>query len=201
MFASVTKAHPESVVCKPGCDDCCNVYFELTLIEAFYLSGIFNTKIGAGARQIALARAERMSTLFFEAKQMLKGVAQRPDGGGRTDALDAASRLRLTCPLNEDHGCILYEDRPITCRLYGTPQKIAEKVVSCPLSGFRKGRSYCTVDVDEVQGMLQQYSNDFLSNLIDTVTPDGAQPFFTMPEALQTKFDKEFFLLLSRAIL
>ncbi len=55
---------------------------------------------------------------------------------------------------------------PSHARLYGIPQKIGNKVISCPNNLFRRGENYFTVDIDEIQKILHGYSRDFLIDLI-----------------------------------
>jgi len=181
--------------CKLGCDDCCAVYFQLTLIEAFVISGMFRESLAENARRRAVERAEIAEPLFIQANLLLQQKAS--EGSGiNSELLEEASRLKISCPLKEDGSCLLYAHRPITCRLYGTPQKIAGRVVSCPKTGFQEGRHYATVDVDVLQRRLFEYSRDLLNDLIGVGPAEPPGPLFSMPVTIKTHFDKQFFLSL-----
>ncbi|MFH1112312.1 MAG: hypothetical protein V1792_00185 [Pseudomonadota bacterium] len=199
LFRTVERLHGEFMPCRVGCNDCCSVYFELSLIEAFTLSSVFRQGLPPDMQARVLSRAEMVEPLFVDAKTMLQsmGPGDFPD---RVDRIDAASRLKIPCPLNEDASCVLYEHRPITCRLYGTPQDIGDRVVSCPKTGFEKGRKYHTVNVPEIQSKLFTFSADFLSDLLGLTGPVPHGPLFLVPVALRTRFDKEFFLTLGQAL-
>ncbi len=67
LFESVAQRHGELLTCKPGCDDCCSVFFQLSLIEAFFVSGMFRQKLSSSALERVLARAEQSGALFQQA--------------------------------------------------------------------------------------------------------------------------------------
>jgi Fe-S-cluster containining protein len=189
LFETVARQHGSLLNCKPGCDDCCSVFFQLSLIEAFFVSGMFRQELETTVQERVLARAEQSGSLFHQATVMLAGM----EGTDREELSEAAAKLKIPCPLIEDHGCVLYEHRPITCRLYGVPQKIGTKVVSCPHNGFRTGVRYTTVDVDEIQQILYRYSSELLENLIGRCPSAPPGPLFSVPQALRTSFDRSFF--------
>jgi hypothetical protein len=196
LFASVEKAHRDLMPCGPGCDDCCSVYFELSLIEAFTLSGMFKECVKGAARDRALARAEESAPLYLEARSIFASIGSSGEG----DVVDSAARLKIPCPLKEDGCCILYEHRPITCRIYGTPQNIGNRVVSCPRTSFVKGRRYTSVNVEAIHKELYEYSREFLLDLIGVSSTVPPGPLFSVPLALRTSFDRDFFVELSRAL-
>jgi len=117
------------------------------------------------------------------------------------DLHEAAALIKIRCPLNEDKGCVLYEHRPITCRLYGVPQKIGDRTVACPRCGFRLGGAYPTVDVNEIQSLLFRYSADLLKDFIGVAGPEEPGLLFPMATTLRTDFDRQFFLALQQDLL
>jgi len=195
LFQAVAAKHGDLMRCKLGCDDCCAVYFQLTLIEAFVISGMFRESLAENTRRRAIERAHIAEPLFSQANLLLQQKASETRGVN-SDLLEEASRLRISCPLKEDGACVLYEYRPITCRLYGTPQKISGRVVSCPRTGFEEGKPYATVDVDTLQRRSFEYSRDLLNDLIGLAPPEPPGPLFSMPDTIKTRFDKQFFLSL-----
>jgi hypothetical protein len=192
LFAAIQQSHGNLMACKPGCDDCCHVYFKVSLIEAFVISGTFRQNVSNPIKERVLARAGEVEPLFRQAETLM--VAGGADVG-RQEVLENAAKIRIRCPLKEDHTCVMYEFRPITCRLYGTPQKIANRAISCPKSSFSEGSKYPTVDVDEVQRKLYKYSRELIVDLIGKeIAPPG--PGYSLAEALRTVFDKNFFQVL-----
>jgi len=195
LFSTVQKAHGDLMPCKLGCDDCCSVYFELTVLEAFVIANMFRHSLPADSQRRALTRAKEVEPLFAQAKTVLIGMA-RGSSQPNDDVVEMASTLKIKCPLNEDGSCVLYEHRPITCRIYGTPQKISDRVVSCPRTGFRKGESYNVVNVNEIQNTLYRYSCEFLKDLVGLAPATPPGPLLSLPVALRTTFDREFFVSL-----
>ncbi|MBI5248996.1 MAG: hypothetical protein HY912_05825 [Desulfomonile tiedjei] len=192
LFTAVQQSHRDLMACGPGCDDCCHVYFKLSLIEAFIISGTFRQNMSKEVQERVLSRAEQTEPLFREAERVLLSGSK---DCSRQELLETASKIRIRCPLNEDHACMMYDYRPITCRLYGTPQKISGRVISCPKSSFSEGSKYATVDVDEIQRQLYRYSRDLIMDLIGKQTPPPG-PGYSLAEALRIVFDKNFFLTL-----
>jgi Fe-S-cluster containining protein len=199
LFENVRNSHAELLGCKRGCDDCCSVYFQLTLIEAFVVSSTFREALPRNVVRRILRRAESVEPLFIEARELLASVSAE---GREDDAClqETAAKIRVPCPLNEEGGCVLYDHRPITCRLYGIPQKIHERVVTCPHGSFEQGVAYPTVDVNEIQGRLGEYSQEFLGDLLGIELPRERTPLFFLPTALRTTFDKAFFLSLEESL-
>jgi hypothetical protein len=198
LFEAVHREHGHLMGCKPGCDECCSVYYELSLIEAFVINGMFDQVVSRSAARRALKRAESVEPLFLKAKEDLLTAPQ--DTATQAGLQEAAARIRLQCPLNEEGGCVLYEYRPITCRLYGVPQKISGRVVSCPRSGFLKGDLYTTVDVDDMQRRLFEFSREFLEDMVGVGPSAPPGPLFFIATALRTRFDKGFFLSLREGL-
>jgi Fe-S-cluster containining protein len=199
LFRAVQRAHGHLMPCKPGCDDCCSVYFELTILEAFFVANMFRHQLSVDSQRRVLARAKEVEPLFSHANSLLVSMA-RGAPRRQTDVLEVASSLTIRCPLNEDSSCLLYEHRPITCRLYGTPQSIDRRVVSCPRTGFRRGESYRVVNVNEIQHTLYQYSCDFLQDLVGVAPSAPPGPRFSVPVTLKTTFDREFFISLGQRV-
>lgn len=193
IFETVRKKHPDLIICRSGCDDCCSVYFQLSFIEAFYLSGLFKQSLEPSVRERVMHQLDLLEPHYRNAEALLAGAEEQ-------DKIEIASKLKTPCPLNEGHGCVLYEHRPITCRLYGIPQKIGNKVISCPNNFFRRGENYVTVDIDEIQKILHGYSRDFLIDLIGVGPKTPFTPTFSMPNVLKTNFDRNFFLDLREAL-
>jgi hypothetical protein len=199
MFETVRDGHADLLGCKLGCNECCSVYFQLSLIEAFVVSSMFREALPRNVGKRVLRRVQSTESLFVQAKEMLIAVS---DNGSADDAYlqETAAKIRVPCPLNEDGACVLYEHRPITCRLYGVPQKIRQRVVTCPRGSFRQGVAYPTVDVDEIQFTLLDYSREFVQDLLGIGLSPERVPFLFLPTALRTAFDRAFFVSLAESL-
>ncbi len=129
----------DEVKCRPGCADCCHAVFDMSAMEAAYLASLLTKEqceeLGAAANQ-ALAE-------FTKLMEDKKNPAE----------------ARIRCPLlGPEDICLCYEGRPINCRTYGTPTVIHGQAHVCGLSGFDKGLSYPTINLEPLQQSLYEYS-------------------------------------------
>ena len=78
-------------------------------------------------------------------------------------------KQRVRCPLLQDsEECVLYEKRPIICRIYGVPYSLKKenKEISyvCGFSGFEEKASYPTVKLDKLYQELTNLSQNLLTD-------------------------------------
>ena len=149
-FRKVAQDHPQAVVCASGCDDCCHALFDLSLLEALSLALAFQ-ELPRGERREVSRRAAKAAELFDKAA----AAALTLQGEERLKALSLA---RVPCPLLSGGRCMLYRDRPLTCRLYGVPLAIDGASRTCHRSRFQPGQTYPTVDMALVQIELERLS-------------------------------------------
>ena len=116
----VRQCHPR-IACCTGCAECCRSLFDITLLDAFYLKSGFET-LDVDVKKAVAARAEdRLVSLQsvwpeYESPFLLN---HRPD----EDWLELMPEDDETpCVLlDADGSCLLYDYRPMTCRLHGVP--------------------------------------------------------------------------------
>lgn len=158
LFERVKAQYPAEVTCTSGCSSCCHAEFDLSLVEAMALNRAFSGKFGFGPIRSAILQAAgeadrqltRLKHHYF--KQAKQGMDDE-------QILLEAAKERIRCPLlGSDETCMLYENRPITCRIYGVPTAIHGKAHVCGLCGFTKGGSYPTVALDRIQDRLADMS-------------------------------------------
>ncbi len=139
---SLRERHPKAVKCVKGCADCCSAVFDVSFVEAANLLRAFISL--PGEEQAALlAQAE----IAKEAWNTLTAGDQDP------------AEARIRCPLlNEEGICSCYEARPVNCRTYGVPTAIKGAAHVCGLSAFDKGKTYSTIQLDQLQTGLFELS-------------------------------------------
>ena len=189
-FKHVSEAHPELVRCKKGCSDCCYALFDLTLIEALYVNYHFNEKVSGKEKARLIEEANRIDRATYRVKR--KAFKDVEGGKNEVEVLMELAKERVRCPLlNKEDICILYENRPITCRVYGIPTSSGGMGHTCGLSGFSEGAEYPTVNLDAIQKQLIQITSDFLTEIkskhikmVDMLIP--------LSMAIITEFDEVF---------
>lgn len=187
-FQTLARKFPEEVTCAVGCDDCCKVLFDLHLIEALSLKMALEHALSEEERDAALERAERGldSVRSIREHLGLTSLMGPPD----ERLLKEMSKQRYDCPLLLRGMCVLYEFRPVTCRVYGVVTEVHGRGVACPRSGFNPGETYPTVKLDLLNKSLHDISRRLFSGLTGAGSPP---PVMSVAEALLCPFDEEFF--------
>lgn len=157
VFQKMEKDFPAEVNCGNKCTDCCYALFDLSLIEALYLNSKFSA-LDDNVKNSILIEADKADRKIHKIKKNL--FKEHQQGADEKDVLSQASRQRVRCPLLMDNQCVLYEHRPITCRLYGIPMDMGHMTASCSLSGFEQGVAYPTVHMGKVHDMLHAMSEE-----------------------------------------
>jgi Fe-S-cluster containining protein len=189
-FGRVKEAFPDCVRCHRECADCCYALFDLSLIEALYIHRRFQEAYQGAAREALLEKANRADRQLARIKREAAKALEA--GREEADVLEVLARTRVRCPLlNDANLCDLYSYRPITCRLYGIPTAIGGRGYTCGLSGFEPGKSYPTVQLDQIQARLQEISATLLRDirsrhikLVDLLVP--------LSMALLTDYDEAY---------
>ncbi len=139
--AQISKQFADEVKCRPGCADCCHAVFDVSAIEAAYLASLLTKEQGEKLKGAAQQALEQFTRVMENNKN--------------------PAEARIRCPLlGPEDTCLCYGGRPVNCRTYGTPTVIQGQGHVCGLSGFDKGLSYPTINLEPLQQSLYQYSVD-----------------------------------------
>ena len=187
-FARVKEQYGDLVRCKQGCNDCCFAVFEMHPVEAVLIARSFKLLKRKERREV-IRRAEKARERLREMKERLAKASEARESQERMLAL---SRERLECPLHHKGGCVLYEHRPITCRIYGAPTAIRGKGATCGRSGFEPGERYPTVNLDIVEHRLQEISRAMVAEMAG-VDIEDRKLLISMGEALTEELDERYF--------
>jgi len=120
-FGRCLQAAPRQIACAKGCSHCCRGLFDISFLDARLLSEGF-TRLPEQERRLlrkkALERIEPIRSRWpgFVHPYILNEL---PDEGWMQMPEDDQTPCVL---LGEDGLCLLYECRPLTCRLHGLPQ-------------------------------------------------------------------------------
>ncbi|MFO8111715.1 MAG: YkgJ family cysteine cluster protein [Desulfosalsimonadaceae bacterium] len=189
-FKRVSDAHPDLVLCKPGCTDCCYALFDLTLVEALYINQKFNEAFTDEAREKMLEKANKADRQIYKLKK--EAYQATKEGKDETAVVEEMGKKRIQCPLLNDNAlCDLYPHRPLACRIYGVPLAIGGAGRTCGLSGFEKGNKYPTVNMDIIHEQLLAISTDLVRHL-NTKRPALAEVLVPVSMAILTDYDKEY---------
>lgn len=191
VFQQVKSENEAHVKCKVGCSDCCFALFDLTLIEAVYLNYHVKKRFKGKLREEMIDRANRADRMIYKVKRQAHKSFE--EGENEVKILAKIGSERVRCPLlNKEEQCDLYENRPITCRLYGIPTSIGGMSHTCGLSGFSEGTPYPTVNMDVVHKRLYEIS-EALVKFIQTKHIKMADMLVPVSMAMLTDYNEEYF--------
>lgn len=189
-FDRVAAEHSDCVRCELGCSDCCHALFDLTLIEAIYINHRFNAAFGPEEKARVLDRANKIDRQIYKIKR--KAYGELTSGKDETEILAEMAEMRVRCPfLDEDDQCILYDHRPITCRLYGIPTQIGDKAHTCGKSGFVQGSPYPTANLDVIVDRLYEISKEFVAAIASKHKKMG-EILVPLSMAILTSYDENW---------
>jgi Fe-S-cluster containining protein len=122
-FDECAGKHPTAITCRTGCSECCRGLFDITLLDALYLkSGFDRLDVGIRARVMDKTKARLLSLQAlwpdFEAPYILN---YRPEE--EWEILMPEDDETSCTLLSEGGTCLVYDFRPMTCRLHGLPLK------------------------------------------------------------------------------
>lgn len=167
VFDRVKKEFPKEVFCREKCSDCCYAIFDLTLIEALYLNHKFNEKFSGKEKADLIAIADKTDRTL--AKMKREAYKKVKDGADQLEIVGKMSQERVRCPLlGENNLCLMYEFRPITCRVYGIPTSTAGASHICGRTNFVQGKAYPTLNMDKIYTQLQLLSAELVKDIKST---------------------------------
>lgn len=173
LFSRMREEYPEEVRCVQGCVDCCHACFDVSFIEALYIYDHLAGVRDAAAMNRAIDRAEKARE---ELEARLLPLGENPDP---ELILGHMSRWRIGCPLlAADNTCLLYDYRPVTCRVYGLPTMIGGTGHVCGFSGFDTGKRYPSVKLDNIWRYLGDLSLQAAEQRKEIDADDGRKRFF-----------------------
>lgn len=162
LFKTIQEKYPASVRCRVRCSDCCHAIFGVFPIEAANINHHFN-RLERKTRRDALRRGEKAEADMLRAKDRLKVFDEDPKM-----KVFGLGKQRVRCPLLQDTDeCVLYDNRPVICRIYGVPYTLrkGKKEVSyvCGISKFEEKASYAAVKLDNIYQQLVKLSMDLMT--------------------------------------
>lgn len=120
-FQGCLEHHPDLIACRNGCSECCRGLFDITLLDAMFLKRGFDGLSEQCKAEITSAATRRLKALTqlnpaFVEPWLLNGIPE--------DDWDVLmpEEDETPCLLLSGQGeCLLYDYRPMTCRLNGIP--------------------------------------------------------------------------------
>jgi len=120
-FARCLATEPQAIACGAGCSECCRGLFDITLLDALFLKSGFDRldpQVQAMVRAKALDRLQQLRHIWpdFQEPYILNYRPEEEWENLMPEDDEAPCLL-----VDNDGRCILYNFRPMTCRLNGIP--------------------------------------------------------------------------------
>lgn len=164
VFDRVKKEFPKEVFCREKCSDCCYAIFDLTLIEALYLNHKFHEQFSGTEKAELITIADKTDRTLVKMKR--DAHKRVKEGADQLEIVAKMSQERVRCPLlGENNLCLMYEFRPITCRVYGIPISTAGASHICGRTNFVQGKAYPTLNMDKIYTQLQLLSAELIKDI------------------------------------
>jgi Fe-S-cluster containining protein len=190
VFERVKKEYPKEVFCRKKCSDCCYAIFDLTLIEALYLNDKFLKKFSGKEKNSLIEIADKTDRALVKMKR--NAYREVKDGADQLEIVAKMSQERIRCPLlGKDDLCVMYEHRPITCRVYGIPTSTAGSSHICGRTNFKQGEPYPTLNMDKIYSQLQLLSVQLIKD-INSEQIKMHEMLIPVSMAMITEFNEEY---------
>jgi Fe-S-cluster containining protein len=190
VFDRVKKEYPKEVFCREKCSDCCYAIFDLTLIEALYLKDKVLKKFKGKEKNDLIEIADKTDRALTKMKR--EAYKQVKNGADELEIVGKMSQERVRCPLlGENNLCLMYEFRPITCRVYGIPTSTAGVSHICGRTNFKQGEPYPTLNMDKIYTQLQLLSAELVKD-IKTEKIKMHEMLIPVSMAIVTDFNEEY---------
>jgi Fe-S-cluster containining protein len=190
VFERVKKEYPKEVFCRKKCSDCCYAIFDLTLIEALYLNDKFLKNFSGMEKNSLIEIADKTDRVLVKMKR--NAYREVKNGAEQLEIVAKMSQERVRCPLlGKDDLCVLYEHRPITCRIYGIPTSTAGSSHICGRTNFKQGEPYPTLNMDKIYSQLQLLSVQLIKD-INSEQIKMHEMLIPVSMAMITQFNEEY---------
>jgi Fe-S-cluster containining protein len=141
-FGHCLLLYPDKISCRNGCSECCRGLFDITLLDAWYLKSGFDQLPEPQKNKIIKAAIRRLDQLSqvnpdFAEPWLLNRIPEED-----WDSLMPEDDETPCLLLSESGGCLVYEYRPMTCRLNGIPL--------IDVSGEELFDEWCTLNFTDV---------------------------------------------------
>ncbi len=119
-FRQIREKYAANMQCGRGCTACCHGLFDISLSDAVEVARGFHA-LPPNLQECVRARAAHLDDQIHKAAPDLAQPAIVPEDDQRIDRIIDAVEI-ASCPcLGETGECLIYDRRPLACRLEGVP--------------------------------------------------------------------------------
>jgi len=120
-FARCMERFPSEIACASGCSECCRGLFDITLLDAAYLKSGFELLSAAARRRVTEKARVRLAGLQQIWPDFVPPYLLNCRPEEEWEELMPDDDETPCVLLGNDGRCLVYDHRPMTCRLHGLP--------------------------------------------------------------------------------
>ena len=120
-FRACSARYPDQIRCHSGCSFCCRGLFDITLLDAFYIKRGVDQLPDSQRLKIIAAANKRLKPMTSQFPAFVEPWVLNVIPEPEWDALMPEEDETPCLLLSESGECLVYENRPMTCRLNGIP--------------------------------------------------------------------------------
>lgn len=120
-FSRCSLAAGDHIACQRGCSACCRGLFDITLLDAFLLKDGFERLPQEQQERVRHAASERVAAIQHQWPDFMQPFLLNRYPEEQWEEM-MPEEDEIPCSLLGDDGlCLVYDSRPMTCRLHGIP--------------------------------------------------------------------------------
>lgn len=120
-FSRSQELHHEDIVCAKGCSECCRGLFDITILDAAFLKQGFEKLPEDVRTKVSLRAQEQLKRIQSIWPEFTHPFALNIRPEEEREELMTSDNETPCLLLGDDGRCLLYDFRPMTCRLHGLP--------------------------------------------------------------------------------
>ncbi|MEI6213323.1 MAG: YkgJ family cysteine cluster protein [Desulfuromonadales bacterium] len=162
-FKTCLERYPGQISCHSGCSHCCRGLFDVTLLDALFLKQGVDNLDDATRQRLSADASQRLATLSSQFPRFVEPWLLNTIPEDEWEPLMPEEDEAPCLLLGGDGRCLVYEQRPMTCRLNGIPM--------IDLSGEELFDEWCTLnfvtaDPRKLRGLRFGFSELFTRELL-----------------------------------
>ena len=120
-FATCLLTHASKIACHQGCSSCCRGLFDITLLDALYLRHGFDQLTDDVQRDVRAKAGARLDLIAAQWTGFIAPWLLNPIPEAEWDDIMPDDDETPCVLLSASGTCLVYDYRPMTCRLNGIP--------------------------------------------------------------------------------
>ena len=191
---------PDLGRCGRDTDQCCYEPFNIQFVEAIYLYHHMNRELSRELRLRAIEQARIMGRVLQARtggeEDLVVPVSTLLAAEENTPRVADVSTVRFRCPLSFEGKCVLFDQRPIRCRVFGMAEQTCVTRLSEGTGESGEEASAPSFPLNQVGRELYDISRRLFLGLNGSFL-EGKSLLFSLPHVVSGRFIQDYFEVLA----